>query len=288
MQNLDEHSITDAVLQSQAGTPNPRTREIFDSLVTHLHAFAREVSLTEEEWLAAIRFLSAVGHKTDDKRQEFILLSDTLGLSMLVTAMANRKPKECTESTVLGPFFVADAPVVPNGGDMAQGAPGEACFVSGHVRGLNGEPVAGARMEVWQADADGLYDVQYDNLEAARARAALFSEPDGSFRFRSVVPRPYPVPHDGPVGDMLKALGRHAWRPAHLHFMIFAEGYETLITHVFRKDDPYLQSDAVFGVRSSLVGDWIAHPPGIAPDGSVQDAPFTTFAFDFVLAPVRA
>jgi hydroxyquinol 1,2-dioxygenase len=288
MQNLDEHSITDAVLQSQAGAFNPRIKEIFDSLVTHLHAFAREVSLTEDEWLAAIRFLTAVGHKTDDKRQEFILLSDTLGLSMLVTAMTNRKPKECTESTVLGPFFVTDAPAVPNGGDVAQGASGDRCFVSGHVRGPNGEPVSGARMEVWQADGDGLYDVQYENLEAPRARAVLFSEPDGSFRFTSIVPRPYPVPHDGPVGDMLKALGRHAWRPAHLHFMIFAEGYETLVTHVFRKDDPYLQSDAVFGVRSSLIGDWIAHPPGIAPDGNEQETPFTTFAFDFVLAPVRA
>ncbi|SAL37036.1 catechol 1,2-dioxygenase [Caballeronia udeis] len=288
MQNLDEYSITDAVLQSQADTPNPRTREIFDGLVTHLHAFAREVSLTEDEWLSAIRFLTAVGHKTDDKRQEFILLSDTLGLSMLVTAMANRKPKECTESTVLGPFFVTDAPAVPNGGDVAQGAPGELCFVSGHVRGLHGEPVAGARMEVWQADEDGLYDVQYENLEAPRARGVLFSEPDGAFRFTSIVPRPYPVPHDGPVGDMLKALGRHAWRPAHLHFMIFAEGYEPLVTHVFRKNDPYLQSDAVFGVRSSLIGDWTTHAHGVAPDGSMHETPFTTFAFDFVLAPVRA
>jgi hydroxyquinol 1,2-dioxygenase len=288
MQNLDEHSITDAVLQSQVDTPDPRTKEIFDSLVTHLHAFAREVSLTEDEWLAAIRFLTAVGHKTDDKRQEFILLSDTLGLSMLVTAMANRKPQACTESTVLGPFFVSDAPAVANGGDVAQGAPGEPCFVSGRVRGMGGDPVPGARMEVWQADADGLYDVQYENLEAPRARAVLFSEPDGSFEFKSIVPRPYPVPHDGPVGDMLKALGRHAWRPAHLHFMIFADGYEPLVTHVFRKDDPYLQSDAVFGVRSSLIGDWIAHPPGIAPDGSTQETPFTTFAFDFVLAPAHA
>jgi hydroxyquinol 1,2-dioxygenase len=288
MQNLDEHSITDAVLQSQVDTPDPRTKEIFDSLVTHLHAFAREVSLTEDEWLAAIRFLTAVGHKTDDKRQEFILLSDTLGLSMLVTAMANRKPQACTESTVLGPFFVSDAPAVANGGDVAQGAPGEPCFVSGRVRGMGGDPVPGARMEVWQADADGLYDVQYENLEAPRARAVLFSEPDGSFEFKSIVPRPYPVPHDGPVGDMLKALGRHAWRPAHLHFMIFADGYEPLVTHVFRKDDPYLQSDAVFGVRSSLIGDWTAHPPGIAPDGSTQETPFTTFAFDFVLAPAHA
>jgi hydroxyquinol 1,2-dioxygenase len=287
MQNLDEHSITDAVLRSQAGAPNPRTTEIFDSLVTHLHAFARDVSLTEDEWIAGIRFLTAVGHTTDDKRQEFILLSDTLGLSMLVTAMTNRKPKECTEATVLGPFFVTNAPTVPNGGDVAQGASGERCFVTGHVRGMDGVPIPGARMEVWQADEDGLYDTQYENLEAARARAILFTEPDGSFSFTSIVPRPYPVPHDGPVGDMLNALGRQAWRPAHLHFMIIAEGYETLTTHVFRKDDPYLESDAVFAVRSSLIGDWIAHPPGVGPDGNRQDTPYTTLAFDFVLAPYQ-
>jgi hydroxyquinol 1,2-dioxygenase len=288
MQNLDEHSITQAVLHSHADTANPRLKQIFDSLITHVHAFAREVSLTEDEWLAAICFLTEVGHKSDDKRQEFILLSDTLGLSMLVTAMANRKPTECTEATVLGPFFVPGSPAVSNGGDVAQGMPGEPIFVSGRVLGPQGEPVPGARVEVWQADADGLYDVQYEKLEAPRGRAVLRSELDGSVEFWSIVPQPYPVPHDGPVGNMLKALGRHAWRPAHLHFMVFAEGYETLVTHVFRKGDPYLQSDAVFGVRSSLICDWVSHPPGIAPDGSVQTTPFVTFAFDFVLAPVHA
>jgi hydroxyquinol 1,2-dioxygenase len=166
--------------------------------------------------------------------------------------------------------------------------PGEPLFVSGRVLGPQGEPVPGARVEVWQADVDGLYDVQYEKLEAPRGRAVLRSEPDGSVEFWSIVPQPYPVPHDGPVGNMLKALGRHAWRPAHLHFMVFAEGYETLVTHVFRKGDPYLQSDAVFGVRSSLICDWVSYPPGIAPDGSVQTTPFVTFAFDFVLAPVHA
>jgi hydroxyquinol 1,2-dioxygenase len=287
MKNLDELSITDAVLQSHAGTPDSRTKELVDSVVTHLHAFAREVSLTENEWLAAIRFLTAVGHKTDDRRQEFILLSDTLGLSSLVTAMSNRKPEECTESTVLGPFFLTDAPALSNGGDVAQGAPGELCFVSGSVRGVHGEPVAGARIEVWQADEDGLYDVQYEDLDAPRARAVLLSEPDGSFEFRTIVPRPYPVPYDGPVGEMLKTLGRRPVRPAHLHFMISAQAYEPLITQIFRKDDPNLRSDAVFGVRSSLVCEWTRHTAGIAPDGSQRETPFTTIAFDFVLAPVR-
>jgi hydroxyquinol 1,2-dioxygenase len=287
MENLDERSITDAVLQSHAGTPDSRTKELVDSLVTHLHAFAREVSLTEDEWLTSIRFLTAVGHKTDDRRQEFILLSDTLGLSSLVTAMSNRNPKGCTESTALGPFFLTDAPAVPNGGDVAQGAPGELCFVSGSVRGVHGEPVAGARIEVWQADEDGMYDVQYENLTALRERAVLLSELDGSFEFTTVVPRPYPMPNDGPVGDMLKTLGRRSVRPAHLHFMISAQAYEPLITQIFRKDDPDLRSDAAFGVRSSLVCEWTTHPAGIAPDGSERETPFTTIAFDFVLAPVR-
>lgn len=279
--NLD--AITNAVLQSQSRSENPRFKEIFDSLVTHLHAFAREVSLSVDEWLTAIHFLSSVGHMTDDKRQEFILLSDTLGLSMLVTAMANRKPEGCTESTVLGPFFVDGAPAVKNGGDVEQGGSGAPCFVSGRVRGIRGEPIPGARIEVWQADADGLCDVQYERFDAPRARAVIRSEPDGSFAFRTIVPRPYPVTHGGPVGDMLKALGRHAWRPAHLHFQISAKGFETLVTHVFRKGDPFLESDAVFGVRPSLIKEWVVHPPGAAPDGIVQKEPFVTFDFDFVL-----
>jgi len=283
MRNLDENTITDAVLARHANATDARLKDIVTSLVRHLHAFAREVNLTEAEWEAGIRFLTEVGHMTDARRQEFILLSDTLGLSMLVTAMAHRKPEGCTEATVFCPFFVDDAPAYDNGGDVANGAQGEPCFVSGVVRGSRGEPVAGARIEVWQADAAGFYDVQYSDVENHRARGVLHSLPDGRYHFRSIVAEPYPIPHDGPVGRMLDALGRHPWRPAHLHFMITAPGYERLVTHVFREGDRYLDSDAVFGVRSSLIAPWHHHASGTAPDGTVMATPFSTLEFDFVL-----
>lgn len=283
MRNLDENTITSAVLARHENAGDGRLKTIATSLVRHLHAFAREVNLTEREWEQGIRFLTDVGHITDDKRQEFILLSDTLGLSMLVTAMANRKPAGCTEATVLGPFFVEDAPAYQNGDDVANGAHGEPCFVSGSIRGPDGEPVAGARIEVWQADSDGFYDVQHASNEAHRARGVLHSLADGRYHFRSIVAEPYPIPHDGPVGKMLQALGRHPWRPAHLHFMITAPGYEQLVTHVFREGDHYLDSDAVFGVRSSLVAQWIRHEAGVAPDGTRMSAQYCTLEFDFVL-----
>jgi hydroxyquinol 1,2-dioxygenase len=283
MRNLDEHTITEAVLARHEHAADERLKTIVTSLVRHLHAFAREVNLTESEWERGIHFLTDIGHITDDKRQEFILLSDTLGLSMLVTAMANRKPPGCTEATVFGPFFVEDAPVYQNGDDVANGANGEPCFVSGSVKGPDGEAVDGARIEVWQADADGFYDVQHAGDDAHRARGALHSLADGSFHFRSIVAEPYPIPHDGPVGRMLTALERHPWRPAHLHFMISAPGYERLVTHVFRDGDPYLDSDAVFGVRSSLVAQWVRHEEGTTPDGTSMETPFSTLEFDFVL-----
>ncbi|MFM0512842.1 intradiol ring-cleavage dioxygenase [Paraburkholderia sp. RL17-373-BIF-A] len=284
MRNLDENTITEAVLARHEHATDERLKTLITSLVQHLHAFAREVSLTESEWQQGIRFLTEVGHITDDKRQEFILLSDTLGLSMLVTAMANRKPASCTEATVFGPFFVENAPVYQNGDDVGNGATGEPCFVSGSVKGPDGEPVGGARIEVWQADSDGFYDVQLAGEDAHRARGVLHSLADGRYHFRSIVAEPYPIPHDGPVGMMLKALGRHPWRPAHLHFMIAAPGYERLVTHVFREGDRYLDSDAVFGVRSSLVAQWRRHAEGVAPDGTRMDIPFSTLEFDFVLS----
>jgi hydroxyquinol 1,2-dioxygenase len=283
MRNVDENTLTEIVLARHAGAENPRLKQIMTSLVQHLHAFAREVSLTEDEWFAGIRFLTEIGHITDDKRQEFILLSDTLGLSMLVTAMNNRKPQGCTESTVLGPFFVDGAPEFRNGDDMANGAKGEPCFVSGRVTALDGTPISGAAIEVWQADSDGFYDVQYQGETAAQARGKLRSLPDGSFHFRSITAESYPIPYDGPVGRMLETLGRHPWRPAHLHFMIEAPGYDRLITHVFRSGDQYLDSDAVFGVRSSLIADWKRYEAGVAPDGTKMDLPFSTLDFTFVL-----
>jgi len=251
--------------------------------VQHLHAFARDVKLTEAEWFAGIRFLTEVGHITSETRQEFILLSDTLGLSMLVTALNHRKPKGCTEATVFGPFHVEGAPHYEHGGDVANGAVGEPCFVRGHVRLLDGTPVAGAEIQVWQADSQGRYDVKDEGEHGHRAHGILSSGADGGFHFRSVLAEPYAIPSDGPVGRMLQALGRHSWRPANLHFMITAPGCQRLITHVFRAGGEYLDSDAVFGVRSSLIADWVRHDPGPTPDGGTSAVPFYTLDFDFVL-----
>jgi hydroxyquinol 1,2-dioxygenase len=256
MRNLTEDNITQAVIACLEHTPDARLKEILTRLVQHLHAFAREVKLTEAEWFRGINYLTRVGHKTDDLRQEFILLSDILGLSMLTVAMNNRKPPGCTEATVFGPFFVEGAPAVDPGGDIAQGAPGKPCVVRGTVRDADGNPVADAMLDVWQADADGLYDVQREDLQSPQGRGVLRSSSAGEFHFRTVLPEAYPIPTDGPVGDLLRATRRHPWRPAHLHFKIQAPGYETLVTHVFRNGDPYLDSDAVFGVRESLVARW--------------------------------
>jgi hydroxyquinol 1,2-dioxygenase len=274
MRNLDEHTVTQAVVDLLSGTPDPRLKLILVRLITHLHNFAREVELTEEELLEAILFLTATGQKCSEKRQEFILLSDVLGLSMLTVAMNNKKPEGCTESTVFGPFHVEGAPVYDNGADIANGAVGEPCLVRGTVKDRNGVPIAGAELEVWQADAEGNYDVQYPDLKTHQARGVLRSRQDGSFEFRTVVAVAYPIPVDGPVGDLLRATGRHPWRPAHLHFMIKAKQYQTLVTHVFRNGDQYLDSDAVFGVRQTLVADWIRQP-----DGGY------TLNYDFVLNP---
>jgi hydroxyquinol 1,2-dioxygenase len=286
--NIDEWTITKAVLEVQAGCKDARLQEVMTSLVRHLHDFAREVQLTEAEWTAGIEFLTQAGHISDDKRQEFILLSDTLGLSTLVTAQNNAKPAGCTESTVFGPFFVEGAPKYANGDDISNGAKGQPCYVSGRVRSVGGEAIAGAQISVWQSDEDGFYDVQRAELEGAQARGELVSGPNGRYYFKTILAAPYPIPHDGPVGRMLQQLGRHPWRPAHLHFMVKAPGFQDLITHIFRAGDPYLESDAVFGVRSSLVTHWARHEPGTAPDGSQLAVPFYTVEYDIVLNPVPA
>jgi hydroxyquinol 1,2-dioxygenase len=275
MENLNANHITESVLERLANTPDPRLKEIMVSLVRHLHGFAREVKLTEAEWLKGIEFLTQTGHITNAQRQEFILLSDVLGLSMLTVVMNNDKPDVCTQATVLGPFHVDDAPHYKLGDDVANGAKGQPCRVQGSVKGVQGEAVAHARIEVWQSDEKGLYDVQYADRSQHQARGILTADAQGRFHFQSILAMPYPIPHDGPVGQLMEATARHPWRPAHLHFKIEAPGYETLITHVFRKDDPYLASDAVFGVRESLVTDWL-----LLADGSYQ------LDFDFVLNPV--
>lgn len=276
MRNLNQDNITQAVIARFSSTPDPRLKEIMTSLVQHLHGFAREVRLTEEEWTKGIDFLTRVGHITNDKRQEFILLSDTLGLSMLTVAMNNDKPVGCTEATVFGPFHVENAPHYELGEDIANGAKGAPCVVRGKITGIGGEAVAGARLEVWQSDDDGMYDVQKPGLDHAQGRGVLNADAQGRFNFRSILAVAYPIPHDGPVGQMLTATNNHPWRPAHLHFRILATGYETLVTHVFRDGDQYLDSDVVFGVRESLVADWVQQP-----DGSYL------LEYDFVLNPSK-
>lgn len=272
MHNTSLDALTQSVVDRFGDTPDPRLKQIMASLVKHLHAFARDVQLTEAEWFQGIAFLTATGQKCTDVRQEFILLSDVLGLSMLTVAMNHDKVPGCTEATVFGPFFVPNAPEYKNGDDLANGASGAPCRVQGTVRGLGGESIPQARIDVWQADDEGHYDVQKEGLDHAQARGVLFSREDGSFDFNTIVAEPYPIPTDGPVGQMLQATRRSAWRPAHLHFMLTAEGYDTLITHVFRQGDRFLGADPVFGVRQSLMADW-----DLQADGS------TMLQFDFVL-----
>ena len=277
MRNLNQDNITQAVIASFSNTPDPRLKEIITSLVQHLHSFAREVKLTEEEWFKGIQYLTATGHKCTDVRQEFILLSDVLGLSMLTIAMNQDKPPGCTEATVFGPFFLEEAPRYELGADVSNGAKGAPCWVEGRILGLGGEPIANATINVWQADDDGLYDVQYEDLGHSQARGILKSDADGRYYFKTIVAEPYPIPTDGPVGVLLNATKRHPWRPAHLHFMVEAPGYQRLITHVFRDKDGYLDSDAVFGVRQSLVADWVQQS-----DGSYR------MDYDFILPKIGA
>jgi hydroxyquinol 1,2-dioxygenase len=278
-----EEALTEQVLASFDGAASPRIQELLRALVRHLHGFARDVRLTEAEWQQAIAFLTRTGHITDDRRQEFILLSDVLGLSMLTVAINAPRDPGATESTVFGPFFVQDAPEVPFGGDIAQGVSGEPCWVEGQVTSVDGTPVAQAALEVWEADDDGFYDVQYpDGRTAGRARTT--ADADGRYGFWSVRPAPYPIPADGPVGDLLTAAGRGPMRPAHIHFMVSAPGFQTLVTHVFVAGSAHLDDDAVFGVKESLIRTLQEHPPGDGPAGRTLDSRWWELRFDIRLA----
>jgi len=279
-----EQAVTDEVLASFDRTADPRLRQIMQSLVRHLHGFAREVRLSEREWEAAIEFLTRTGHLTDDRRQEFVLLSDVLGISMLTVAINEPRTPGATEATVFGPFFVDGAPEIPLGGDLGRGAAGTPCHVSGQVRSTDGSPLEGVRLDVWGADENGFYDVQYPG-DGLAGRGWLRTGPDGAYRFWTVLPTPYPIPHDGPVGDLLTAAGRGPMRPAHLHFKVTAPGHRTLITHIFVAGGPHLENDAVFGVKPSLVVEARHHATGPAPDGSHPRNPWTSMDFDLVLVP---
>lgn len=281
-----EQVLTDRVVESFTNTEDPRLKELLQGLVKHLHAYVRDVRLTEEEWNTAIEFLTAVGHITDDRRQEFILLSDVLGISMQTINVNNTAYKNATEATVFGPFFVDDAPRIEIEGDIAGGAPGEPCWVEGTVTDTNGNPLSNARIEVWEADDEGFYDVQYTDDRVA-GRAHLFTDDHGRYSFWGLTPTPYPIPHDGPVGQMLEATNRSPMRASHLHFMVTAENMRTLVTHIFVEGDELLSSDSVFGVKDSLVKQFHSQPAETpTPDGrDLNGQAWSRVRFDIVLAP---
>ena len=288
MRDADEHTITGAVLDCFAGTADPRLKVLVQALVRHMHAFVRETEPSFEEWQNAIAFLTKTGQMCSDARQEFILLSDVLGVSMLVDAINHRQPEGTTETTVLGPFHVQGAPQPAHGADISRGLPGERLLVQGSVTSAADEPISGAVVEVWAADKDGFYDVQHPELEGPALRATFRTDQTGRFHFWTVMPAYYPIPDNGPVGALLGATNRHSYRPAHVHFMISAAGYETLVTHIFSKGSPYLDSDAVFGVKTSLIEPFVPQPAGTAPDGRVLAEPWRHLRRRFGLKTLSA
>jgi protocatechuate 3,4-dioxygenase beta subunit len=284
--DLTSESTTAAVIESFARTPDPRLREILQELVPHLHDFVRKVRLTLPEWEAAIRFLTAVGQTCDANRQEFILLSDVLGISMLVETINGQEAG--TESTVLGPFHVVASPERENGDsiDLVGGA--NPCLVTGRVLATDGTPLAGATVDVWQCSEDGFYDVQQPGVQPlGNGRGLFHTDAEGRFAFRTVVPSHYPIPTDGPVGRLLLATERHPYRPAHIHFIAAAPGHRTLTTHIFVAGSPYLDSDAVFAVKKSLIADFAEVDDAEQARRYGMDNPFRAASVDLVLEPDR-
>ena len=277
--------LTDDVVRSWSGTPDPRLREVMTSLTRHLHAFVEEVGLSQQEWERAVDYLTRVGQACDEVRQEFILLSDVLGVSMLVDEINHGTPAGATESTVLGPFHVVDSPPRALGDDISLDGIGDPVVVAGRVRDLEGRPVPGASLDVWQASADGFYDVQQPGLQPERNLRGLFTADDeGRYWFRTVLPKWYPIPDDGPVGDLLAATGRHPNRPAHVHVIAGAAGHSPLTTHVFLAGSPWLDSDAVFGVKDSLVREVLEVDDAQRAASYGVPAPFRLLEFDVVLS----
>lgn len=287
MELVTEDNITDLAAARWGTAHDPRTAELLEALVRHLHAFAREVRLTEAEWMAGIQWLNATGQISDDRREEFILASDVLGLSMLVVQMNNRLEPEATPATVLGPFHIDGSPEREYGGDMSDGLPGTPLYVHGTVRDLDGKAVGGALLDVWQADTDGMYEAQVVTDEA-RLRAKYHSREDGGYCVKTVAPLGYAIPMDGPVGELIHRTDISHFRPAHVHFLVTVDGYEPLITHLFREGTEYLDSDVVFGVKEQLVVAFQEREPGPTPDGGTSDVPFLVAEYDFVLQPTAS
>ncbi|MBC2637772.1 MULTISPECIES: intradiol ring-cleavage dioxygenase [unclassified Rhodococcus (in: high G+C Gram-positive bacteria)] len=279
-----EGRSAEVVIESLGADTDPRLREILTSLIRHLHDFVKDVQLTEEEWNTGIEFLTRTGHTCNDVRQEFILLSDVLGVSMLVETINHRALDHATEQTVLGPFHMVDSPPRELGDTIALDGGGEPCLVTGQVTSADGTPLAGAKVDVWQANAEGFYDVQQPGIQPELNLRGLFTADDeGKFWFRSIVPRYYPIPDDGPVGDLLAVTGRHPNRPAHVHFIVTAPGHEPVTTHLFVEDTPYIDSDVVFGVKESLIREFpVVDDPQRATELGFTN-PFRSVHFDVTL-----
>jgi catechol 1,2-dioxygenase len=280
-----EANSAEVVTGRNRNAKDARLREVMEVITRHLHAAVKEIEPTQEEWLKAILFLTEVGHTCTDWRQEYILLSDTLGVSMLVDAINNRKPSGASPSTVLGPFHVPDAPELPMGSNICLDGKGEPMRLSGRILDTKGNPVTGAKLDVWQANDEGFYDVQQKGIQPDfNLRGVFRTGADGAYSFRAVKPKFYPIPDDGPVGRLLDQLGRHPFRPAHFHYIIEADGYDRLVTHIFDPADPYIDSDAVFGVKKELMAEFVkvTDPARIREAGF--DKPFYDVHFDFVLS----
>jgi hydroxyquinol 1,2-dioxygenase len=283
MREFDDNSITDAVIGRLSDCQDARFKRVMTSLVTHLHDFIREVKLTEPEWITAIEFLTAVGKTCTDKRQEFILLSDTLGVSVLVITLNHPAAQDSVESTVQGPFYWEGAPDLPLGANLAEGVKGEPAFYSGRVLGVDGQPLGNALLDIWSGDGEGNYDMQIPEESGMKARGRIRTNAAGHYWFRSIRPSFYPVPTDGPVGVMLRKMARHPYRPGHIHMIVSAPGYLPVTTHLFVAGSQYLDSDAVFGMKESLVAQFERHSPGAGPDGERMETPFYTVNYDFRL-----
>jgi hydroxyquinol 1,2-dioxygenase len=286
MRDLNDQTITDAVIAKIARGGSPRGRQISEAVVRHLHALCRELELTEAEWTQAIDFLTRTGQMCSSTRQEFILLSDVLGVSMLVDAINHREADGATDTTVFGPFYVEAAPVVASGADISGSLEGDDLLIAGSVSDAQGNPIPGATVDIWHADADGKYDVQIDSTRLG-GRGRVVTGEGGRFHVWSVVPTHYPIPDDGPVGEMLRAQGRHPYRPAHVHFMVRAEGHRPLVTHLFLEGSEYLDSDVVFGVKESLITPLEPMSAGFLPTGEWR-GPYQLLRADLRVSPDRS
>ena len=287
MTQFSETELTEAVIRTFDDTPDPRAKFLLQELVKLLHDYVRKTELTFEEWELAIDFLTRTGQKCTPIRQEFILLSDVLGVSMLVDAVNHRDREGATETTVLGPFYVGEHKVTPHGTDISADLQGERMFVQSRVTDLDGKPLPGVPVDVWHADDDGFYDSQKPTYatHGPSSRARFITDDDGRFFFRSILPCSYPIPVDGPVGEMIQYTRRPALRPAHVHFLVAAPGYEPLVTHVFIGGDPNIDRDVVFGVKDELIANIEKRTDAAMPDGKPAPSPWHLMTYEFKMKP---